>query len=191
MQHASTAAHTHRFFLQRLRVPLSFVIGCAYLVGARPFLWSLIVGFPIAILGLAIRAWASGHLKKGVQLATSGPYAHTRNPLYFGSFLMAAGCAVAGGSVVIGLVLIAFFLLIYWPVMRREATQMLDRFGDEYHRWALHVPLFIPRPTPFVAVGAREFDRRQYLRHREYQAALGLAAVMLVLCFKTLASFAR
>ncbi len=68
---------------------------------------------------------------------------------------------------------------------------MLARFGDDYRRWALQVPLFMPRVKPFVAATARRFDRRQYLRHREYRAALGLLVAMLVLCIKTVVPFPR
>jgi protein-S-isoprenylcysteine O-methyltransferase Ste14 len=189
MEEAGTRQFSFRALLQRLRVPLGFLTAIGFLLGSKPCLWSLLLGAPIAICGAAIRAWASGHLKKNAELTVSGPYAHTRNPLYFGSFLMAVGCAVAGGSIALGVFLTGFFLLIYWPVMRAEAAHMQTLFGDDYRRWASSVPLFIPRPTPFPIANARAFDRRQYLHHREYRAAVGLAVVMLILSLKAASRF--
>jgi protein-S-isoprenylcysteine O-methyltransferase Ste14 len=189
MQEARPRDYSIRFILQRLRVPLGFLTAIVFLLGSKPCLWSLLLGGPIAICGAGVRAWASGHLRKNAELTVSGPYAHTRNPLYFGSFLMALGCSVAGGSVALGVFLTIFFLLIYWPVMRAEAAHMQTLFGDDYRGWASSVPLFIPRPTPFTTANARAFDLQQYLRHREYRAAVGLAVVMLILSLKAASRF--
>lgn len=189
MQEARTTDYSIRRILQRLRVPLGFLFAIIYLVGSKPCRWSLLIGFPIAICGAAVRAWASGHLRKNAELTVSGPYAYTRNPLYFGSFLMALGCAIAGGSIALGVFLTTFFLLIYWPVMRAEAAHMQTLFGDDYQRWTMNVPLFIPRLTPSTPVNARGFDRQQYLRHREYRAAIGLAVVLLILSLKAASKF--
>jgi hypothetical protein len=81
----------------RWRVPLGFLLGVAYLVFCRPTVKLLIAGGAVAAAGVAIRAFAAGHLAKNQKLAMSGPYACTRNPLYLGSSLMGAGFALAGG----------------------------------------------------------------------------------------------
>ena len=113
------------------RIPLGFVLGIAYLIFARPTPGSLILGGAVALIGVLIRAWASGHISKNERLATSGPYAHSRNPLYFGSFLIAAGFAVAAHwSLLVAVV--AFFLLIYYPTMRREIANIEERFPEAY-----------------------------------------------------------
>lgn len=173
-----------RQLLQRLRVPLGFLTALFFVIFAQPNWRSLLIGLPIALSGVLVRAWASGHLRKNAELTMSGPYAHTRNPLYFGSFLMAVGCAIGGGSPWLGLWLIGFFLLIYVPVMQAEAGHMQTLFADAYARWAQHVPLFIPRLTPYRAGQTRRFDQQQYLRHREYRALLGLSIVIGVLMLK-------
>jgi len=81
---------------RRLRLPLGFILAALYLAfGPRPSPLTLGVGVALALGGLTIRAWAAGHIVKNDRLATTGPYAHTRNPLYFGSFLIAAGFAIA------------------------------------------------------------------------------------------------
>lgn len=173
-----------RATLQRLRVPIGFVTAALFTVFSRPSWQSLAVGVPIALCGALIRAWASGHLRKNAELAISGPYAHTRNPLYFGSFLMAVGCAIGGGSLWIGLWLVVFFLAIYWPVMQAEAAHMVTLFGEAYARWAESVPLFLPRLTPYQSGQQRSFDLKQYLHHREYRALIGLGIVIAVLILK-------
>lgn len=178
-----------RASLQRLRVPIGFVTAILFAVFSRPSWQSLAAGVPLALLGAAIRGWASGHLRKNAELATSGPYAHTRNPLYFGSFVMAAGCAVAGGSWLIGIWLIAFFLAIYWPVMQAEAAHMRTLFGEAYARWSAAVPLFIPRLTPYQSGQNRSFDFNQYLHHREWRALIGLGLVLGVLFLKAVKFF--
>ncbi len=173
-----------RAALQRLRVPIGFVTAILFVVFSRPTWRSLAVGIPLALAGALIRAWASGHLRKNAELATSGPYAHTRNPLYFGSFVMAAGCAVAGGSWLIGGWLLAFFLAIYWPVMQAEAAHMQTLFGEAYARWSADVPLFLPRLTPYRSGQNRRFDFSQYSHHREWRALIGLGIVLAVLILK-------
>ncbi len=173
-----------RPLIQRLRVPLSFIAGILFLWWARPTWTSLAMGSPLALLGAGFRGWASGHLRKDAELATSGPYAHTRNPLYLGSLTMAAGCAVCGGNLPLGLGLLALFLAIYLPVMRAEAAHMRLLFAADYERWAAQVPLLVPRATRFESGLTRRFDSRQYLRHREYRAAIGLALVLGLLALK-------
>jgi protein-S-isoprenylcysteine O-methyltransferase Ste14 len=170
--------------LQRLRVPLGFVTAALFVLASQPSWRSLVWGAPLILLGVLIRAWASGHLRKNAELAVSGPYAHTRNPLYFGSFVLALGCAVAGGRWWLGAWLVIFFLIVYWPVMQAEAAHMRQLFGDVYVQWAATVPLFWPRLTPYASGETRGFDWRQYLRHREYRALFGAALVLAILVLK-------
>jgi protein-S-isoprenylcysteine O-methyltransferase Ste14 len=178
-----------RFLIQRLRVPIGFFTAILFVVFSRPTWKSLAVGVPIALCGALVRAWASGHLRKNAELAMSGPYAFTRNPLYFGSFVMALGCALCGGGLWLGLWLMAFFLMVYLPVMRAEADYMRRLFAGDYENWAANVPLFIPRATPYRNKGAQRFDPRQYLLHREYRAAIGLAIVIGALSMKAAGIF--
>jgi protein-S-isoprenylcysteine O-methyltransferase Ste14 len=171
---------------RRLRLPLGFVLAALYLVfGPRPSPLTLAVGSSLALVGLAIRAWAAGHIVKNDRLATTGPYAHTRNPLYFGSFLIAAGFAIAAHWSLL-LIVIAFFALVYGPTIRKERMKISAMFPDAYSRWEQNVPAFVPRPTPWrdPAVGNTErFSPSLYMRHGEWRAALGfiLALAWLVL----------
>ena len=174
-------------WIQRWRVPLGFLCAAVFLVLAKPTRNALLAGACVSLLGLAIRAWASGHIRKNAQLATSGPYAFTRNPLYLGSFLLGLGFTIASGQAVLALLFAALFLGIYFPVMRVEASTLGQLFGEDYEVYKRSVPLFFPRLTPFrdndsVMV---KFDSSLYFRYREYRAALGLVIAWGLLLIKT------
>jgi protein-S-isoprenylcysteine O-methyltransferase Ste14 len=170
--------------LQRIRVPLGFLFGIVFLVFARPEPLTLAIGGAIAVVGILIRAWASGHIRKNQNLAVSGPYSYTRNPLYLGSFILGIGFTIAAGVWWLGIIFVALFLGIYLPVMRVESGDLTKLFGADYEEYARRVPLFFPRATPYRASDTK-FDMSLYMRHREYQAALGLTFALLVLAVKT------
>jgi hypothetical protein len=185
-------------WVQRWRVPLGFACAAVFIVLARPDRRSLAVGGAVALVGLLIRAWASGHIRKNDRLAVSGPYAHTRNPLYLGSFILGLGFTVAASSdwwllLLLGGLFAALFLGIYWPVMRVEAATLAEMFGEEYKAYAEAVPLLFPRPTPYrpgdPAAASVKFDPTLYMRYREYRAALGLLVAWCVLWLKAVLAF--
>ena len=168
-----------------MRVPLGFLFGIIFLIFARPAPITLGIGGIIAVVGILIRAWASGHIRKNQNLAVSGPYAYTRNPLYLGSFILGIGFTIASGVWWLGLIFIALFLGIYLPVMRVEAKDLTEIFGADYEEYARKVPLFFPRFKSYKASDAK-FDMSLYLRYREYRAALGLAFAWAVLLVKAI-----
>lgn len=161
--------------MQRWRVPLGFACAVLFILLAKPTLRAMIAGAVISLLGLAVRAWSAGHIRKNDALATSGPYAHTRNPLYFGSFLLGLGFTIASARWPLALLFVALFLGIYFPVMRVEASTLAGLFGKSYERYAAAVPLFLPSLRPYSERNpAGRFDASLYMRYREYQAGLGL-----------------
>lgn len=181
---------TYSEVAKRLRLPLGFLFGILYLVFARPSPLTLTVGGLIALVGVLVRAWASGHISKNERLATSGPYAHTRNPLYFGSFLIAAGFAIAAHWALLLLVL-AFFVLIYAPTMERERANISGRFPAEYETYAANVPAFVPRPTAWrggtagaTADASGGFSLDLYMKHGEWKAGLTYLLVMAWLAWR-------
>ncbi len=171
--------------IQRFRVPLGFLFGIVFLIFARPAPITLAIGGAIAIVGILIRAWASGHIRKNQNLAVSGPYSFTRNPLYLGSFILGVGFTIVSGVWWLGLVFISLFLGIYLPVMRVEAKELTGIFGADYKEYAGKVPLFFPRFTPYEA-SETKFDMSLYVRYREYRAALGLLFAWSVLLIKAI-----
>ncbi len=137
--------------------------------------------------GLLIRALASGHVRKNEALATSGPYAYTRNPLYLGSLLMGLGFCVAARSWWVGVALVAMLFVIYLPVIRDEEA-FLRRTFPEFEEYARRVPQMLPRLTAGSSAekGRAGFSLDLYLKHREYNALLGAVGMMAVLVVKTI-----
>src|SRR4026208_1360347 len=136
-------------WIQRWRVPLGFICGAAFIFFARPTPKMLLIGASGSLLGLAVRPGAAGHIRKNAQLATSGPYAFTRNPLYLGSFLLGLAFTIASGRWWLGLLFAPLFCGLYVPVRRVEASTMAELFGREFETYRQAVPLFFPRITPF------------------------------------------
>ena len=172
--------------MQRWRVPLGFACAALFLFFAQPTFWTLVVGAIVALPGLALRAWASGHLKKNEALATTGPYAYTRNPLYLGSFLAGLGFTIAAGRVFLSIIFVIMILGIYLPVMRVESETLSGLFGKKYARYAAEVPLLLPRLSPDRRQNEAKFDRDLYFRYREYRASLGAVIAWALLALKAI-----
>jgi len=169
-------------------VPLGFVFAAAYFWFARPTWTSLGAGFAVETVGVIVRALASGHIRKNAALATTGPYAYTRNPLYLGSIIIAVGFIIAARNVWIGVAALAMFAFIYLPVIAAEEKYLRSAFPG-YDRYASEVPRFLPRLTPYRAGavaddGTSQFSSALYLRHREYNAALGSILMLGTLVLK-------
>lgn len=162
----------------RWRVPLGYPVGIACLLLARPTLTSIVIGSVIALLGLAVRAAAAGHLRRAKGIADTGPYARTRNPLYFGSALLAVGFLVASHSLFAALLLGAYFAVFYPVVMRREEAELRWNYGAAFEEYAGRVPLFLPKLGSTHGAGKTQFSFAQYVHNREYKAAIGTALVM-------------
>lgn len=175
-----------RRWLARIRLRAVWILAPIYLILARPSVWLIAAGALLALLGGALRAWAAGTIRKNVVLTTGGPYAHTRNPLYLGTFFMGLGLAVAGGRFALALMFLLVFWAVYGWTMREEARQLEERFGEKYRDYAARVPLFFPRLHPYTPGAAMptRFRLDRYLGHREYQAALGLLLGFLALLVK-------
>lgn len=135
-------------FWIRWRVRIGYPVALAYLTLARPTPRALAIGALVGALGIAIRAWAAGYLRKHEALAVSGPYAFTRNPLYFGSMILAAGFVVAGDSLWAAIIVAAYLALFYPAVMKREEGELRAHYGDAFVDYAARVPLFWPRLRP-------------------------------------------
>ena len=166
---------------QKLRVPLGFVIAAAVLYFAEPSLVSILVGVPVALIGALFRALAAGVIKKDSSLATAGVYALTRNPLYFGSSLLATGFAIMSANEIAAALLIVPFGLIYPTVMLREEAHLSRLFPDEFRSYKAKVPRFFPHLTLRFP---RSFSFNQYLANREYNTALGLVGAVGVFAIK-------
>jgi protein-S-isoprenylcysteine O-methyltransferase Ste14 len=164
----------------KLRVPFGFILVGAFLWLSAPSMSSLAIGLPVSILGLALRAWAAGHLEKNTTLADGGPYAHVRNPLYIGTLLTAAGLVIASRRWELGVLFAAVFLLIYLPVVELE-EQHLRKLFPAYDAYAQRVPKLLPR---LGGSRSKRFRWSVYMKNQEYQALLGFLAGAAVLVWK-------
>lgn len=168
---------------RRIRVPLGFVFAVIYLWLARPNVFTFSAGVVIVLAGLGVRAVASGHLRKNEELATSGPYSYTRNPLYLGSVLIGIGFAIAARSIWIWVLLVLLFVSIYVPVIASEESFLRARFPD-FGLYEKTVPRLFPR---WSGQGLKHnFSRELYLKHREYNALLGAVLMMVAIAVKML-----
>ena len=174
-----------RKFWMRWRVRLGYPMAIVYWLFAAPTWRSIAYGAIVAALGLIVRAGAAGYLRKDRDLAVTGPYSLTRNPLYLGSGVLAAGFVVAGHSWISGLLVSAYFAIFYCAVMRNEEDDLRLRFGAEFDAYAARVPLFFPKffagntpAAPLAHESDEAFSWAQYRRNREYRAFLGTVGAM-------------
>jgi len=167
-------------FFVRWRVRLGYPLAVAVLWFARPMPRSILIGSIVGFFGLMVRAYAAGYLHKQEVLTMTGPYAHTRNPLYLGSSILALGAGIAMWSWISGSILVLYFALFYSIVMRREEKELLARHGVKFEKYASAVPLFFPRITAanLPVDTSASFSIEQYRKNHEWQAAVGLLLLL-------------
>jgi protein-S-isoprenylcysteine O-methyltransferase Ste14 len=160
--------------IARRRVAAGFVLGAGAIWLAEPTARSLALGSTVAIIGEAVRIWAAGHLEKGREVTSSGPYAWTRHPLYLGSSIMGAGVAIASARVIIAVIVGAYLAVSISAAIRTEEAQLTERFGVQY-------PAYRAGRGNSVR---RRFSTARAVRNREYRALLGLALALAILAWK-------
>jgi protein-S-isoprenylcysteine O-methyltransferase Ste14 len=165
----------------KLRVPSGFVLVAAFAWLAAPNLHSLGIGVPVSIAGLLLRGWAAGHLAKNRELATGGPYAYVRNPLYVGTLLVAGGLVIATRRVELAILFGAVFAFVYLPVIQNEEQHLRSLFPS-YADYARRVPALVPYKPPQSS--STPFRPELYVRNQEYQALLGYLAGLAYLVWK-------
>lgn len=168
-------------FVQRFRVPAGFLLLAAFALFSVPTFHSIAMGMPLCAVGLAIRAWAAGHLAKNESLAQSGPYAYVRNPLYVGSLLVTAGMMVAARNLELSVAFGVAFALVYLPVIQQE-EEHLRKILPGYAEYAARVPALIPSGTSHGTNLA--FRWELYVRNKEWKALSAFALGLLLLIAK-------
>ena len=161
-------------------------MGAVYLVFAEPTAWRLLLGATVSLAGLLLRAISSGYVVKNQRLATGGPYAYTRHPLYLGTTVAGIGFCLAGGRWWFFLLLGIVLMGIYWPVIRREEEHIRGLFPEEYAAYARAVPMLLPRlaASPPRGNSEQSFDWKLYWRHKEYRALLAFVGIIFLLIGK-------
>lgn len=172
-------------FIVKKRVFFGFIFALVYLYFATPDKTTVLVGFPIGIVGLFIRAWSSGLIRKNKALATDGPYAMTRNPLYVGSFIAGCGAAIMAGQPIMAAIFVFAYLTVYRQIILNEEKHLMTLFPNELPAYMAAVPRFFPNPAKFSGFG--KYDAMHMLKkHKEWQAWLGYLAVTAVLVTKAM-----
>lgn len=170
---------------------MGFVFAAVFLWLAQPNGRTMAASLVLVVPGLWLRAYASGYVKKNAELTVTGPYAHTRNPLYLGSMLIAFGFAAAAWSSIILLALVGLFAAIYIPTIQSEEAFLRGQFAG-FDAYASVVPRLLPRLTAArpnegaasVQQAGGSFSRALYLRHHEYNSLIGACAIYLALALK-------
>lgn len=151
---------------------------------ARPTEKSLIFGFSLCLLGLLLRAWASGHLHKNISLATSGPYRFSRHPLYLANLVLGLGLVATANSLICWLIFLVYFLAFYPATIFKEQRKMAELFPQEYPEYEQKVPLLLPRFKCAFPPKAQKFSLDLYFQNKEYRAALAILGSLLFLFLK-------
>lgn len=150
---------------------------------ASPSAKSITLGFFLIMIGIFFRAWSSGHLNKDNELATDGPYALTRNPLYFGNFVLGFGIAIAGNNFYTYLIFFAFFLLFFPFLMVIEHRRLKKKFGKKYEEWSRKSNSFFPK---IKRIRDFNFNISYYMKNREYRVLLFSLLIIALLILKYL-----
>jgi len=161
-------------FLARFRVALGWVCAPLVLILANPTIESVAVGATVGLVGEGIRIWAAGHLYKSREVTSSGPYCYLAHPLYVGSSIMGVGLAIASANLIAAALIALYLVVTLRAAIRNEEAFLRRTFGDQYDLYK----------QQRVVNRARRFSAAQAMANREYRAAVGLVAAMLLLVLK-------
>jgi protein-S-isoprenylcysteine O-methyltransferase Ste14 len=165
-------------FLAKKRVPLGFVTTIAALLLAQPTWTTWRYGLLVALIGEAIRVWAAGHLEKGREVTSSGPYRWTGHPLYVGSSILALGVVIAARSVPLAILAAIYLGATITAAIRTEEAFLRRTFGATYDLY---------QQSRNVR-SSRRFSVERVMRNREYRAFAGLAVGFALLALKVMVS---
>lgn len=176
-----------RRFIEGNRILFSLLTGIFFIYFSRPAFNTILTGIPVIIAGEALRVWASGYIKKDAELATEGPYALTRNPLYLGNFLIGAGFSIMANNLWLAIIFLIIFYLVYSVTIKREEKYLLSKFGRTYREYKNNVPAFFPvKLSPILRSGRNNsFSWKLVHKHREYNTWLGITGCLIIFILKS------
>jgi len=147
--------------------------------------------FRILVIGFAyIRRGGKGGKVFADSLVQSGFYAHSRNPMYAGNYLILLGFVLLYGSPWAYLAVLPFFTLVYYAIVRNEESYLQETFGREYAEYAANVNRFIPNMRGIkntLKMGG--YDWRKVLSKEYGTIALLLGGMLLVVIWKDITLF--
>jgi protein-S-isoprenylcysteine O-methyltransferase Ste14 len=168
----------HRY--RKFRIWLVWPFAILLFIFARSTLLGFFVGIPIMVSGEVIRIWSHGYLRKIRRLASAGPYAYVRNPLYVGNFLIGLGFCVIIWHPAIIFFYVVGFSAIYLLTVKGEEEKLAFKFGEAYALYSKSVPRFIPRLTPYEARTHAKFSSHRVWGHGESITVMAMSVLLLV-----------
>lgn len=148
----------------------------------------LLVGTWLRLAGVReVGGRARVHSAGARDLLTRGIFARTRNPLYLGNGLAAAGAIALIAGPLAALVAGVYLGLLYALVVRHEERVLEALWGDAYRAYLRRVPRWIPR---LASASARDgapapFAWSEVLRLEQWGVLAALGAIALRLAFPT------
>ena len=164
-------------------IPLLLIIGVIARHADEGKIYSCIAGILFVILGEFVRFWAAGYISKDETVTVGGPYAYVRNPLYFGTLLLAIGYGLVSGLGWIGvLVMVASYFVFHLAAISYEEKFLKAKFGQAYLDYLQRVPALIPSITPRTR-GEGSYSWKQALHNREHTSAIfAVILIAILLC---------
>lgn len=159
------------------------MIGFVFFLAARPTFLSICIALPVVLAGEVIRTWSSGHIEKNDRLAVTGPYRLTRNPLYFGNFVLGLGFVLMSGVPLLLFFFIPLFFFIYNATITQEEIFLAQRYGGQFQVYQKDVPRFFPKMS-WSALSGRGFHWSLVKKHRETRTWLAIIFGVLLLFLK-------
>ncbi|HLF86876.1 MAG TPA: isoprenylcysteine carboxylmethyltransferase family protein [Nitrospiria bacterium] len=165
-----------------------YIISLLLVLFAKPDLKMYIAGLLLIIAGELVRVWAAGHLRKNMEVTTTGPYAYVKNPLYLGTLFIMTGFSIMARNIYVLAIGLMIFFFYYVPFKKGvESDRLRERFGDLWTRYDKHVPDYIPRISPYPEGGGKSWDLSIFIDNSEHGIVLivllGMAAIGVRLLF--------
>jgi protein-S-isoprenylcysteine O-methyltransferase Ste14 len=129
------------------------------------------------------RAWASGYINKDRELATKGPFSLTRNPLYFGNFVLGLGIAISGNNVYSYIIFFGYYLIFFPFLMVLEHGRLKKQFGQKYEEYARKSHSFFPK---IKRIKRGEYNISYYMKNKEYRVLYFSLFVIAIMILKVL-----
>lgn len=141
-------------------------------------------GAILMMLGEWLRLWAAGHLRKNMQLTTTGPYSYVKNPLYIGTLLITVGYSAMAQNIYILLGGFVWFFIYYAPYKKKQENQkLISSFGDAWTVYDSAVPDYLPRLVPYPARGTNRWSFEVVKENSEHETAVGVFIGFAVLLY--------
>jgi len=149
-------------------------------------------GLPFILLGELIRIISSATIRKNKELAKNGIYSATRNPLYFGTFLIMLGILIQLSSInykfqtiFIWIITTISFYIIYSKTIKAEENFLFSRFGNEYKSYYENTPVLIPDLKKINELFKKEnFSKESFKKNKEYRGITGILFIEMIIILK-------